>query len=249
MNRLDLAHDILATLGMNHDDATRNVEGVLFNIDMVMNNLRRQRIEKEIVVIGDRGTSAAAVTYVLPLDEDAVVGNRLFFNLPAPVLDMRMNAGVSYIRYHRSSGCADSLIGKPFTLISPAEAHTVENITFQKPTPTTPYYWPAKVHDGTTTSGDRIYMLGPSPLLKSVEVGLYLALDTSDPNADPEEGVDFPPDLVYHVKRVVLSMERFALLVPQERLQNDGRDFKVGQQPLQPPQMASINDPINITQL
>jgi hypothetical protein len=246
MTRTDLAYDILYSMGMSHDDATRNLEAVLFNVNMVMNVLRRQRIEKEIAVLGDRGTAAAATTYVLPINEDSYLGGRLYFNLPGPVLDLRRNAGISYIRYHHTSGCADNLVGKDFTLISEREVHTVQNITFQRPSPANPYYWPARVNNGTTTAPSRIYMMGPSPLLKSLEVGLYLSL-TLGPNDDPNEEVDFPDDLVYHVKRAVLMMERFALLVPQERLKNQGRDFDLGQQPLQPPTLLSVNDPMNLT--
>lgn len=247
ISRLDLAHDILSTMGYVTDDQSRNLEGVLFNIDMVMNNLRRQRIEKETAVIGDRGTTSSAVVYPnVPIEQDPDLNDRLYFNLPGELLDIRRNGGVGYIRYTNKSGCADNLLGKPFTLISPSEVHARQNMTFQRPSPANPYYWPAKVNNSSGISGDRVYMIGPNPMITSVEVSLYMAYDSSA-TSDPSEDVDFPADLVYHVKRIVLGMERFAILIPQERLQSDGRDFKVGQQPLQPPAISSVNDPINQT--
>lgn len=242
INRLDLAYDILATMGYKDDDATRNLEGVLFNIDMVMNSFRKRRIEKETAVIGDRGTTSSVTAYPsVPVQPDPLFNGRLYFNLPGQVLDIRRNGGVSYIRYARGSGCADNLVGKPFSIVSPSEVHTIENITFQKPTPSSPRFWPIKV---AGQDGDRVYMIGPNPMITAVEVGLYLAIDSSA-TSDPSQDIEFPADLVYHVKRIVLGMERFAILIPQERLGNEGRDFKVGQQPLQPPSISSVNEQIN----
>ena len=63
------------------------------------------------------------------------------------------------------------------------------------------------------------------------------------PGVDPDDPADIPADMVYLIKRHMLDMERWILLTPQQRLQNDGRDFKPGEQPLQPPQMVSVNDP------
>ena len=78
-------------------------------------------------------------------------------------------------------------------------------------------------------------------MIKSVEVGLYLTVGDLE-NLDPDAEANIPADMVYLVKRHLLDLERWVLLTPQQRLTNDGRDFKEGQQPFQPPPAVSVND-------
>lgn len=245
---LDIADDVLVTLGYNHDDRNRHRESVLFNVQLVANRLRRQRLEKEMRGTGDRGSTDTMTTYVVPLSQEDYVGNgRMYFRLPSAVLDLQQNGGIGYICYTSDSGCPDGMVGVHFTLCTPSEADVLQGMEFQKPSPMMPYYFRARLNNGTTTFVDRCWLLGVSPLITEVEVGLYLALDLSDPLFDPNQEIDVPADMLYLIKRFVLDMERFALLVPQERLANNGRDFKVGEQPLQPPHMVSVNDPANLS--
>lgn len=242
-----IADNILIALGYNHDDAARSKEAVMYNLGLAASNLLRLRVEKEIKVVGDRGTTNNVYTYIVPIQSSDTLNGRLFIPLPGELMDLKYNGGVSYIAYHRTSGCADNLMGVQFTLASPAEVRTLNNITFQKPSPATPYYWTSRFAMGAEAPKEYLWMVGPSPLMQSVEIGLYMAPAIIDPLGDPDAEADIPADLLYHVERLVLGMERFSLLVPQERLRNDGRDFRAGQQPLQPPQIMSLNDPGNIT--
>lgn len=242
-----LADDILSTLGFNHDDATRSREAVLFNIQMSINRLRRLRLEKELATSGDIGSTDSVTTYIVPLFREQFLNDRTYFVSPSSLLDIKQNGGVAYIAYHRESGCQDNLFGLKFEQTSQSEVDILAGNPWTKPREAAPYYFRGRVNVGGTLHTDRVWLVGVSPLIQSVEVGLYMAVDISDPLADPEQPIDLPDDMIYLVKRMVLDLERFALLVPQERLSNDGRDFKVGQQPLQPPQNVSVNDPINLS--
>ena len=186
-----LSDDILTTLGYTHDDRARQRESILFNIGLVSSRLRRRSIDKELRSGKDDGLISEATTYIVPLFQEQYVDDRTYFNLPASIVDARVNGGIAYMRYCAGSGCGNNLIGKQFTMASPNEL--------------------------------------------SVRNGM-----------DPDDPLPIPDDQIYLVKRMVLDMERFALLTPQQRRQNDGRDFKVGQQPFQPPTTMSINAPINI---
>ena len=61
--------------------------------------------------------------------------------------------------------------------------------------------------------------------------------------------MDLPSDMIYIAKKMMLDLGRWALLVPGQRLSNDGRDFAPykGPQPFQPPKEMSINDPANLS--
>lgn len=249
MTYLAIADDILITLGYDHDDRVRNRESVLYNVGLVVNRLRRQRLEKEFAMTGDRGSTDTLTTYIVPLFADDYVGNgRMFFRLPSELLDIKVNGGIGYICYNSDSGCGDELVGRHFTQCTPAEADVLRGMEFQRPSPAYPYYFRSRLNNGVTTFTDRCWLLGVSPTITSVEVGLYMALDLSSVDFDPNTEADIPSDMAYLVKRMVLDLERFSLLVPMERLQNDGRDFKVGEQRIQPPQGISVNDVANNTQ-
>lgn len=241
-----LSDDILTTLGYTHDDRARQRESILFNIGLVSSRLRRRSIDKELRSGKDDGLISEATTYIVPLFQEQYVDDRTYFNLPASIVDARVNGGIAYMRYCAGSGCGNNLIGKQFTMASPNELSVRNGMEWEKPSPLVPYYFRSRIITNQGTISDRVWLVGVSPMLSCLEVGLYLSVDLSDPMSDPDDPLPIPDDQIYLVKRMVLDMERFALLTPQQRRQNDGRDFKVGQQPFQPPTTMSINAPINI---
>jgi hypothetical protein len=244
---LDLADNILGDLGYVHDDASRPREAVLFNIEMVMDRLKRQRLEKDLASgRGSIGTTDNLTTFLVPVFQEDYLNGRNYFDLPGNVYDIRINGGIDYIRYARESGCADNLVGKRFSISSPSEIDLLERANpWMKPSVANPYYFRARLNNGTQTFTDRVWLIGVNELIKSVEIGLYLTMNLGDAQFDPNQEMDMPADMVFLVKKMVLDMERWALLVPQERLQNDGRDFKVGEQRLMPPQNLGLNHPVN----
>ncbi len=241
-----LADDILVTLGYDHDDRARGRENVIFNIGLAINRLRAISINKDTSKGRDAGLMNEATIYKVPVSREDTLCDRAYFTLPAPIIDASINGGVAYIRYCSDCGCDDGLLGRPFAMGSPNDLSTASGMEWAKPSPAFPWYFRARYAqpDGPVVT-DRVWLVGISPLIECVETGLYLSVDTSSPMADPDAELSVDDDQLYIIKRMVLDMERFALLVPQQRWKNDGRDFPPGQQPLQPPHMVSVNDPVN----
>ena len=244
----DFIDDILATLGHTHDDAIRHRAAVAYNMALVIDRIKRRRIEKELRSgMGGRGVSDQATTYIVPIQSETYLNGRNYFTLPGNVYDIRVNGGLEYVTYANNSNCDRALVGKRFTLAAPSEMDMLQGHGIQRPDPANPYYYRARLKTSSELYDDRVWVAGPGATVGYLEVGLYLTvgdLETIDPDAE----MDLPADMLYLVKRAMLDLERWLLLVPQQRLSNDGRDFKVGQQPLQPPQGISVNDPMNLTE-
>lgn len=246
----DLIDDVLFTMGFTHDDAILHRAAVGYNLGIVINRLKTQRLQKDLRGPGGgRSTSNEITTYIVSIQREPTLRNRAYFDLPSgDILDINVNGGVGYLAYASGSGCKDSLVGKHFTLASPAEMDMLDGHGMQRPSPATPYYFRSRLStpDGIITN--RVWLYGPGPLVTDLEAGLYMT--TADiQNLDPDAEVDLPPDMVYLAKRMLLDLGRWSLMIPGQRLKNDGRDFAPynGPQPFQPPKEVSINDPVNIT--
>ena len=251
MTNGDAWDDVLRTMGFDHDDALMHRAAVAYNWGIIVNRLKRQRLEKELrSPLGSRGsTNELTIYYNVPIEHMADLSGRAYFELPvADVIDMRINGGVGYIAYGTGSGCGDNLLGRHFTQCSPSEINMIQGHGMIRPSPQTPYYYRARINVGGMQVVNRVWLHGPGVTVTNLEVGLYLSAASIE-NIDPDAEIDLPSDLVYIAKRMMLDMGRWALLVPGQRLGNDGRDFAPykGPQPLQPPQGMSVNDPANIS--
>lgn len=245
----DIALNVLTLAGYDHDDANRNLEGALFALEMAIDTVKRQRIEKEVNSgSGSRGVTDMACTYIVPIQTENYVNGRAYFKLPSDVYDIKLNGGIEYIAYHDSSGCRENLIGKHFTLCTPSELDMLQNSPVQRPSERNPYYYRARINTGAGGCDDRVWLIGISPNISSVEILIYLTSGLSDAQFDPNQEVNLPADMIGLVTKMMLDMERWAMMVPQERMKNDGRDWNVGQRPIQAPREVSINHPANIAQ-
>lgn len=243
----DFIDDILMTLGMTHDDAVLHRAAAAYNMGIIIDRIKTQRLRKAVVSgASTRGITDMVTTYIVPIASETYLNGRNYFTLPGEILNIPMNGGIEYITYANNSDCDKALIGKPFNLCTPGEVHNLNADAFQRPSPAVPYYYRARLQTATDRYDDRVWVLGPGPSVGYLEVGLYLSLGNIE-TIDPDAPMDLPADLIYLVKRAMLDMSRWLLLVPQQRLRNDGRDFGVKEQPLQPPQGISVNDPLNST--
>lgn len=246
----DIIDDVLYTMGFDVDDALLHRVNVGYNLGLVIDRIKRQRLEKELrSPLGSRGVTNELTTYIVPIEHDSTLNNRSYFVLPSNVYDIRINGGVGYIAYAAGSGCRDALVGRHFTLASPSEMNMLQGHGLQQPAPENPYYFRARINTTTGIVTDRVWLYGPGATVSDVEVGLYLTTPSVDA-LDPDAEVDAPEDMLYLVKRMMLDLGRWALLVPGQRLKNDGREFApyTGTQPFQPPQNVSVNDPVNISE-
>lgn len=237
----DIADDVLQHSGYNTDDAERDRPGALFSLSMVVNHFKRLRLEKELKSgYGSRGvTDAVTIFDNVKIKTEPRLKDRAYFDLPATVFDLQQNGGFEYITYNTKSGC-DNLLGVRFEQTSPGELDMINGSEFQRPSEMYPRFFRARYMNELGTFTDRVWLVGVSPVATSVEIGVYLtAPDIVDPNAQ----ADIPDDMILNVKRHMLEMERWGLLVPQEDKLNDGRGRKLGSEVLQPPVRVSINDP------
>jgi hypothetical protein len=239
----DLSADILSTAGYTHDDAKRSKNSILFNIGIAIDRLKRERLEKGLRNTGSRGLTQMLTTFLIPVNYESTLNGRGYFDLPGQVYDIQQNGGIDYIVYNRASGCKDNLVGKHFSLTSPSAVDGLYHSVMQRPRPELPYYYRGRYNDGTTLYTDRVWLMGIASALQSVEVGLYLTVGDILIK-DPDEEIDLPPDMVLLVKNMVLSLERWAMAVPEESLKNDGRDRPVGWSARSlPPTTVSVNAP------
>jgi hypothetical protein len=245
MTYADITDDLIATLGQGIDDAVLDPAWVMHNVIICADRLKKQRLEKELRSgQGSRGSTDQLTKFLVPVSQETYLNDRNYFSLPSEIYDIKLNGGIEYIVYHRDGGCKDNLVGRHFTLSTPSEIDTLNGSFMQRPSETYPYYFRSRLNDGTSVYTDRVWLIGVTPQIESVEVGLYLTLGNIEDN-DPDEEVDLPADMIYLLKRMVMDVSRWKLLTPQEQLKNDGRHYD--QQPFQPPQGTSINDPVNNT--
>ena len=112
---------------------------------------------------------------------------------------------------------------------------TLENSTYQRPSAKSPYYY---------RLGNRLYLTGieGSPGIVKVEIGLHLTLPPLTTITDDTE-FPFPEELVYVLKRHILDLGRWNLLMPEERRLNDATPRDEQAMQTAPPKTLSVNDP------
>ncbi len=251
MTNAQVWDDIIKSMHMDKDDAIIHRASVAYNWGLVCNRLKRQRLEKELrSPVGSRGsTNESTIYYNVPIERIDDLWDRAYFELPvADIIDLRTNGGIEYIAYGTGSGCIDSLLGKHFTQVSPSEINMLQGHGMLRPSPQNPYYFRARISTPNGIITNRVWLYGPGATVTNVEVALYLSAAGIE-SINPDAEVDLPSDMILIAKKMMLDLGRWALLVPGQRLSNDGRDFAPykGPQPFQPPQQMSINDPANLS--
>ena len=231
-----IVDDIVLDLRQNFDDKKIQVAQIAYWIIIVGNRLRAQHIQK-------RSSGAFLTTFAeVPVEVSDVVGDNLvryrkYFDLPECIYDFNNDEAIHYISFSVDPELKHELpplTQVKFSRTTPARLKSLYMHPYTKPNIKDPYFY---------RSGKRIYLLGVECVnIKNVEVGLFLSIPPIT-KIDLDEVFDFPEELIFVLKKQVLDMGRFALLVPQERI-NDGDDST---NPNQVPtnKITSVNDPIN----
>lgn len=244
--------DIMLAMGYTHDDSLRNKEAVLYNVKIARDKLVAQQLNKADVVGDYRRNSNLVSTFIVPITHNDVADGVVtdfdasYFDLPTSIYSLNHDGGVSFVRYLRNEipfGCPPAVAKDPFTGASLASIHTFYLAEYQKPKPQRPYFARAKALTSGGVHKDRVYLFGVSQDVKHLLVGLYATPDFTD--IDPDAPIDLPEELLMPLKQMVIDLERWALMIPQERLKNDGRDFEPNQVVRTERQM-SLNNPIQL---
>ena len=243
--------DIMVTMGYTHDDSLRNREAVLYNVKLASEKLKKQILAKGDAIGDHRRGSEMLSTYIVEVfhndapDNSTVDWDYSYFDLPTSVYSLDHDSGVNFIRYLRNEipcGCPPAVAKNPFTGTTIASLHALYNSAYQRPRVDNPYYARAKAKVGETTK-DRVYLFGIPCDLKHLLVGLYAVVDFDD--IDPDESIGLPDEMLETLKKMVIDLERWAVMMPQERLKNDGRDFEPNQQ-VRTERTMSVNSPSQI---
>lgn len=222
--------DILGDLKSVYDDAALTPFKIFYWCYIFADRLRKQHIEKI-----DSGAYVERFEEIL-VSVNPVTG-RNYFVLPKAIYDFDKDGAVDYITYQASWDLSLPMFSSvTFTRTTPGKAARLYFREDERPTPANPYFY---------RQGDEIILLGVEEInVLKVEAGLKTSLGPVDSTIDIDQPFDLPTDLLPLLKRQLLDIGRFVMMIPADRV-NDGAAFDSKAMPTQ--KIASVNDP-NINQ-
>jgi hypothetical protein len=242
--------DIRVSMGFVVDDSPRSDESILYNVILAVNKLKKRLLAKADSSWDSRLGSDLQSTFIVPVihrdmaDDDVSDWDASYFDLPTSIYSLAHDGGVSFIRYLRNEipcGCPPAIAKVPFTGTTLASLNALYGSAYQRPRVDAPYYARARATENGVVK-DRVYLFGIPCDLKNLFVGLYASADYSA--VDPDSPIDLPDEYLGDLRKMLLADEAWLLMVPQERLKNDGRFLEPGEQ-VQTPKLVSVNNPIN----
>lgn len=165
-----------------------------------------------------------------------IIKNRKFIELPTCIFDYDKDGGIEYISYYVDDlkvGCPPPFTRQTFTRTTPSDAQRLYMSKYEEPSPINPYFYRA---------GQSVYLLGIECVNpKEIEIGIYSTIKPiTDADIDLDAPFPFPEELLIQLKRQVLDLGRFVMVIPEERV-NDGIDSEnVQQAPLS--KLTSVNE-------
>jgi hypothetical protein len=216
--------DLLNDLKQVYDDAQLTPFKVFYWVMIHADRLRKQHIEKI-----DSGAYVTKFDVAVSVDPKT---GRNYFELPAAIYDFDKDAGVDYITYPPEFDLSLPVFASTtFTRTTPGKAARLYFREDEKPTPANPYFY---------RQNSKIWLLGTEQInINFIEVGLKASLGVNDPTIDIDQPLDLPQDLLPTLKRQILDMGRFVLMIPRD-LANDGASFDNKNMPTN--KIVSVND-------
>jgi hypothetical protein len=211
--------DLMKDFRQQFDDKSLQRTQVAHWVTMIGNRLLSQHIAK-------RDSGAYLSIYAgVPIEVSSeninpnVVKGRKHIILPTCIFDYHQDGGVEYVSYYmdkQEKGCPPPFTNVLFNRTTPGDVARIYDSTYEKPSATNPYWFRA---------GQYIYLLGLECVNPtSLEIGIYSTLKSiTDPTLDLDESFPFPEELLIQLKRQVLDLGRFVMIIPEERV-NDGVD-------------------------
>jgi len=228
--------DLIVDFKQQFDDKELQKSQVAHWIIMIGNRLLSQHISK-------RDSGAFLSIYAdVPIEvatenlNPNIIKGRKYIVLPTCIFDYNLDGGVEYISYYmdkQEPNCPAPFTRQTFTRTTPGDSQRLYMSKYETPDPKQPYWYRA---------GQNIYLLGLECINpKAVEIGIYSTLKPiTDPDIDLDGPFPFPEELLIQLKRQVLDLGRFALVLPEERT-NDGVGDGTGQ-PIPMHKIVSVNE-------
>lgn len=211
-----VAQDILTDLKQVYDDKVIQLSQVVYWTLIIGDRLRSQHIKKR--ESGAFLTIFPAVTVLKALSNTSpnIVAHRKYVLLPQAVYDFTKDKGINYIAYTSTGieNCPPRFTRVQFARTTPSETRHLYMDEYLTPSPKQPYFY---------RINRQIYFLGLEKVdVTEVEMGLYMTLDPLQ-SVDITQEFDFPSELLPILKREVLDLGRFSLMVPNGFTVNDGQ--------------------------
>ncbi len=227
--------DVAKDLSQLFDDRKVTKVSIGYYAIMLGDNLKAQHIKKRSS--GAFMTSFDNVNILISdTPGDNLIKSRYYFELPECIYDFTMDKGIEYIAYSSLEDieeCRPPIYNQVFTRTTPGSIPRLMMNSYERPDLKNPYFYRSK---------EKVYLLGLDcidPEDIKLEMGLYTTLKPVT-EIDLDAPFEFPDETLAILKRQVLDMARFALLVPQERV-NDGAD-NVNEKGVPTSKISSVND-------
>jgi hypothetical protein len=212
--------DLMLDFRQIFDDKRLQKSQIAHWVIMLGNRLLMQHIGKRdsgqyLHIYGDVPIMVSATT-----QNPNIIAKRKYIELPANIFDFDKDGGVEYIAFYDEDGCGNP-IQKTFGRTTPSDLRRMMKSTYEKPERNPVWY----------RAGDNIFLVGIECLnTRSVEIGIYSTIKpVTDPETDLDKPFRFPEELLIQLKRQVLDLGRFVMMIPDERT-NDGADSAPMQQ-------------------
>lgn len=233
-----IVDDVSTDLKQVFDDRSIEPAQVAYWVLLVASRLKSQHISKI--------SSGAYLHVFVDIPVDVVnssnnpndIAKRKRIELPSAIFDFDKDGGVDYIAYYAEDldDCleAPEFTNRTFQRTTPQEAQRLYYDKFEKPSPRNPYFY---------RNGKYVYFLGIECVdVDTVEIGIYATFPPlTEINLD--DTFEFPEELLLILKRQVLDLGRFALKMPEDKV-NDGKDG-VYDKEVSNQKLVSVNDPVN----
>lgn len=204
-----VANDIRTSLKQIYDDADISLALVVYWMHIFGDALKKQHIEKY------SSGAFLSIFRSVPVEKDIDTNMPYpFITLPQGIYDYDLDRGVDYITYPYSytEGRKQMVGNVKFTRSNFNALERLNMREEERPSPSNPYFCRA---------GERIYLIGVERInLMTVEMGLKTTFDVTSA-ITLDDPFDFPEHLLPLLRRQILEMGRFVLMVP-DNLRNDG---------------------------
>jgi hypothetical protein len=227
--------DLLTDFQKLGDDANIERSQIAYWVIMFGNRLKSQHIAKR-----DSGQHLSIFSDV-PIEvfesnsNPNEIKGRKYIRLPKSIFDYDGDGGINFVSYYidyLDKECPPPFTKQGFYRTTPSDTRRLYMNKYEKPSPTNPYFYRV---------GNFVYLLGIECVNpKSIEIGLYTTLGPlSDPDFSLDSEFDFPEELLPVLKKMVLDLGRFVMMMPQERT-NDGSNITDGTVPTN--KIVSVNE-------
>ena len=222
-----IVYDILRDFKQNNAGAEISEYQLTYWVIVHADRLKKQHIQK---IDSGQFLNVFDVNIEVNNDLSSSLSGRKYITLPQSIYDFDLDKGISYITFDQDGGDLPEFSTITFGRTTPGEAKRLYFREEEEPSATNPYFY---------RIGNLIYFLGiEDESVDSVEVGLYTAFDPTSSSLDIDQPFDFPQDLIPILKRQILDLGSWAMMVPKDMV-NDGQSNQ-GQIPSK--KFVSVND-------